>query len=122
MTTIQKTIVTATLAILAGAGIYEARQASQSRDQVQALQQQQGLLAGQLRQLQGERDAATNRLALLAEGMASTKSNNTELLKLRGEVTRLRAAAGETVLLPANVPHAVHAVERFKMLLTMLRG
>jgi len=33
----------------------------------------------------------------------------------------VRAMAGETVLMPANVPHAVTAVERFKMLLTMIR-
>jgi len=32
------------------------------------------------------------------------------------------ARAGETVLMPANVPHAVHAKQRFKMLLTMIRG
>ena len=30
--------------------------------------------------------------------------------------------AGETILLPANVPHALRAVERFKMLLIMLRS
>ena len=29
---------------------------------------------------------------------------------------------GETVLMPANVPHAVNARQRFKMLLTMIRG
>jgi quercetin dioxygenase-like cupin family protein len=32
------------------------------------------------------------------------------------------ARAGEAVLMPANVPHALHAPVRFKMLLTMLRG
>ena len=32
------------------------------------------------------------------------------------------AAAGETVLMPANVPHGLKAVERFKMLLVMLKG
>ena len=32
------------------------------------------------------------------------------------------AAAGETVLMPANVPHAVQASQRFKMVLTMIRG
>jgi len=32
------------------------------------------------------------------------------------------AVAGELVLMPANVPHAVKAVKRFKMLLTMLRA
>lgn len=32
------------------------------------------------------------------------------------------AKAGETTLMPANVPHAVNARQRFKMLLTMIRG
>ena len=32
------------------------------------------------------------------------------------------ASAGETVLMPANVPHGLKAVERFKMLLLMLKG
>jgi quercetin dioxygenase-like cupin family protein len=32
------------------------------------------------------------------------------------------ARAGETVLMPADVPHAVRARARFKMLLTMLRS
>jgi quercetin dioxygenase-like cupin family protein len=43
-----------------------------------------------------------------------------------GELTiggeRVVARAGELVLMPANVPHAVHAPARFKMLLTMIRG
>jgi hypothetical protein len=39
MTTIQKTIVAATLAAAVGTGIYQARQVSHLRDQVQALQQ-----------------------------------------------------------------------------------
>ena len=30
--------------------------------------------------------------------------------------------AGETVLMPAEVPHAVKAIERFKMLLILIRG
>ena len=30
--------------------------------------------------------------------------------------------AGETVLMPAGVPHAVKATQRFKMLLIMIRG
>lgn len=32
------------------------------------------------------------------------------------------AKAGETVLMPADVPHALDAVKNFKMLLTMIRG
>jgi quercetin dioxygenase-like cupin family protein len=34
---------------------------------------------------------------------------------------KVAARTGQTVLLPANVPHAVHAVTKFKMLLTMVR-
>ena len=92
MTALQKTIVTATIAVLAGVGIYEARQASQLRGQVQTLQQQQ---AGQIQQLQRERDDATNRLASLTDAIESKALDNSELLKLRGKVTRLQAAAQE---------------------------
>lgn len=31
-------------------------------------------------------------------------------------------AAGEMILMPANVPHALQAAERFKMMLVMIRG
>lgn len=41
-------------------------------------------------------------------------------LTIGGE--KVAAATGETVLMPANVPHAVRAVAKFKMLLTMIRG
>lgn len=30
--------------------------------------------------------------------------------------------AGEMIVMPANVPHAVNAIEQFKMLLTMIKG
>jgi quercetin dioxygenase-like cupin family protein len=46
---------------------------------------------------------------------------------LEGEVVltiggkAVAAAAGQTVVMPANVPHAVKAVTRLKMLLTMIR-
>lgn len=29
---------------------------------------------------------------------------------------------GEFIIMPANIPHALQAVERFKMLLTMVKG
>lgn len=29
---------------------------------------------------------------------------------------------GECIIMPANISHALHAVEKFKMLLTMIRG
>jgi quercetin dioxygenase-like cupin family protein len=34
----------------------------------------------------------------------------------------LQAKAGESVLMPANQPHALKALSRFKMLLTMIRA
>ncbi len=34
----------------------------------------------------------------------------------------VRVSAGEIIIMPANVPHAVVAEERFKMLLTMIRA
>lgn len=30
--------------------------------------------------------------------------------------------AGQSVIMPANIPHALHAVKQFKMLLTMIKG
>jgi quercetin dioxygenase-like cupin family protein len=30
--------------------------------------------------------------------------------------------AGQTIIMPANIPHAVKAVEKFKMVLTMIRS
>ncbi|KOA19157.1 cupin domain protein [Clostridium homopropionicum DSM 5847] len=30
--------------------------------------------------------------------------------------------AGETIIMPSNVPHGLEAVERFKMLLTVIKG
>lgn len=35
---------------------------------------------------------------------------------------KVLAIAGQFVIMPANVPHAVKAAQRFKMLLTMLRS
>lgn len=34
----------------------------------------------------------------------------------------LRATAGEAILLPANQPHSLKAIRKFKMLLTMIRS
>jgi RNA polymerase sigma factor (sigma-70 family) len=91
MTTLQKAVTTATLAIVAGAGIHQAFRASQLRGQVQTLQQQQRLLAEQMQQLQRERDDATQRLS----SRAVQKSSDADLLKLRAEVTALRQTARE---------------------------
>lgn len=88
MTTIQKAFVTATVAVLAGAGIYEARQASHRQDEVQALHQSQGSLINQLEQLRNQYKTATN-----AQSLSRDQFN--ELLRLRGEVGNLRSKAKE---------------------------
>jgi RNA polymerase sigma factor (sigma-70 family) len=96
MTLLQKTVVTAALAIVAGVAIYQAHQASQLREQNQALQQQLAPLADQLQQLQHERDQASNRLAGMSEELALAKKNPSDVLKLRGEVTTLRKEKSES--------------------------
>ena len=97
MTTLQKTAITAVLAAAVGTGIFEAHQAAQLHHQVQTLQQQQAPLIAQLQQLQNEHAAATNRLASLLTENEQLKSNpnQMELLKLRGEVTRLQNEAND---------------------------
>ena len=92
MTAFQKTIVTATIAVLAGVGIYEARQASQLREHVQTLQQQQAPLVEQIQQLQGVHEKAIEQLATLREDNERLNLATAELPKLRGENARLRTS------------------------------
>ncbi len=111
MTAMQKTLVTATVAVLAGAGIYEARQAAQLRDQVQAFQQQQVSQGQQVEELTRERDEAANALAALREENGRLGRDATELVRLRGEVARLRtvdreAARSQPPALSVNDPFA----------------
>jgi hypothetical protein len=98
MTTLQKSIIGATLAVAVGTGIYEARQASVSRSQLQTLQQQQEPLAEHIDQLTRDRDSAASKLAVLQNDLSRLQSDNERLrrdaadqAKLRGEETRLRA-------------------------------
>ncbi len=106
MTALQKTIVTATVAVLTGAGIYEARHAALLRAQVQTLQQQQAALTETIKQLQEDRDDAANRVALLTKSPPKYDKSASELLRLRGEVGRLRRESTE-----ANVPITHDTVE-----------
>jgi RNA polymerase sigma factor (sigma-70 family) len=101
MTTAQKLIVTVTVAALAGAGIYEARQVARLNRQVRALQQQQGPLAAQVQQLTQERDDAANKLTAALDENEKWRREATEVPKLRGDVTQasreladLKAQAG----------------------------
>jgi len=36
--------------------------------------------------------------------------------------TAFNLIAGDSIIMPANVPHAIYATTRFKMLLTMIKG
>jgi RNA polymerase sigma factor (sigma-70 family) len=104
MTALQKTIVAATVAILAGAGIYEAHHASQLGDQVQTLQQQQAPLTQRIQQLERERGDATNSLASLTQEIAEIKRDSGELLRLRSEVMQLRGDLTKSKGADANDP------------------
>jgi len=90
MTTLQKTLTTAALALAVGSGIYEARQASRLHDQVQTLQQQQAPLAEQIAQLKADNESLGNRLAQANKSPSLSSDRLRELLKLRGEVGLLR--------------------------------
>jgi len=59
-----------------------------------------------------EHTAPFDAMVQILDGMAE--------LKIGGKA--VKAQAGETVVMPAGVPHSLHAVERFKMLLVMIRG
>jgi quercetin dioxygenase-like cupin family protein len=49
-----------------------------------------------------------------------------EILDGQAELTiggkKVTASAGDFVIMPANIPHAVQSVSKFKMLLIMIRG
>lgn len=93
MTTIQKTLIAAAAAGAIALGVYQARQVSNLRAQVQSLErqaQQDRELSNELRELQREHDRATNALAALTAENAALKKNPNDVLRLRGEVGRLR--------------------------------
>lgn len=96
MTTLNKTLITATVAVLAGVGIYEARQAANARAQVQKLEEQQTPLTEQIRQLQLDRDNLASKLDALRGDNERLNRNTGELLKLRSEIGRLRTAARDS--------------------------
>ncbi len=105
MTTLQKTLIGATLALAAGTGIYEVHRAAQLSARNQALEQQQLSFAGQLQSLQGELNKATNQLADLAaeNNRLKSGSDDSELLKLRGQIALLRTDSEQLAQLRAAI-------------------
>jgi quercetin dioxygenase-like cupin family protein len=53
------------------------------------------------------------------DAMAQVMEGNAEIVIDR---VPYQLAAGDTIIMPANITHAVNAVEQFKMVLTMIRG
>ena len=96
MTTMQKTLIAATLAAALGTGVYENRRASAMRAEVEKLEQQQAPLLEQVNGLKRERDHAAARYAGLQHENEQLRQTMAEVPKLRGEVARLRATQKET--------------------------
>ena len=86
MTTIQKTLITATLAAALGTSIYEARQASILRAEVEA----KHLDSLSLTVLRQENEKLSAELARNHESPATDRRQLLELMRLRGQVTLLR--------------------------------
>ena len=128
MTALQKSIVAATVVALAGMEFYQARQASQLHEQVQTLQQQQGPLAAQNHQLLQERDDLARQLSAARISNDQPSGSVNELLRLRGEVTRLRQSAQELAQLKAaaaatgNDPAIEATLKSWATLATQLRA
>jgi hypothetical protein len=95
MTTLQKTLIAVTVGAAVGIGIYEARQNAELHGLVITLTRQQASVAEQIQQLTRERDEAKSRLTTRDDAVANAKGNSTEVLKLRGEVARLRGEASQ---------------------------
>jgi len=102
MTTLQKILVTASVTLLAGASIFEAHEASQLRGQNLALQQQQATLQKQIDDLQHAPAVVAARPAMTDADAVAAKNAQAELLRLRGEVTRLRLAATDSAGSPSD--------------------
>ncbi len=86
MTMLQKTLVTVTVAGLAGAGIYEAKQAHDARNAVAKLQAKQTPLAMEIARLQAEANKLSELLADAKDQKQLTQAQFNELLKLRGRM------------------------------------
>jgi RNA polymerase sigma factor (sigma-70 family) len=102
MTTLQKAAVTASLAILAGAGIYEAAQNSKLRDQIQTIQEDQASKSARMSVLESANADLSNQVARTKIAQAMSKSEFNELLKLRGQATQAQAVSRELAKLKSN--------------------
>jgi RNA polymerase sigma factor (sigma-70 family) len=93
MTTLQKIAVTAVLTVTAGAGLYEAKQAADTRAEVQQLKAQQAPMTQEIAQLRAEDAQLSNLVTQAKEQKQLTAAQFNELLKLRGQVTAKQSIA-----------------------------
>lgn len=100
MTALQKAVLTITIVGLAGAGLYEVRQAAKWREQNLTLQTQH---IEHIESLQREREDLARRLSAMADEIEAARGGSTELLKLRSEVTHLRLLSNELTRLQAGL-------------------
>jgi cell division protein FtsB len=92
---IQQPLTTVTLVAAISLGILEARKASSLSSKNQLLQQQEGALTDQIEQLRRERNDAAGKLATLRNDDEALDRNTRELLRLRGEVGKLKRELAE---------------------------
>jgi len=90
MTTLQKAVIGAALAVAVTAGVYETLQSARAGEEKLGIQQQQAPLVEQVEQMTQDRDEAKRRLDSLRAEHERLVGNAAELLKLRSEVARLR--------------------------------
>ena len=90
MTTLPKSIVIIVLVICLGIAIYEAHRAPALEAELQVLQGQIASLAAQAQQQESERAAAEHQAQEAEPPGRASNADNSELLRLRGEVSLLR--------------------------------
>jgi RNA polymerase sigma factor (sigma-70 family) len=90
MTSFSKAAVTAVLAVTVATAVHQTLQATRSRSALLSLQQEQTNQDDRMKQLASERDEAQRQLVALRDEKAKSNNKDAELLRLRGEVTRLK--------------------------------
>jgi hypothetical protein len=102
MTTLQKAIIGATLALAVGINSYQGRHNSKLRDRLQTARQQFAQLTEQARQLTNARDSTFQTVGALRAEKDRVSRNTAEEVRLRGEVARLRTNAHQIARLKAK--------------------
>lgn len=106
MTTLQKTLFSTVLAVAIAAGLNEVRKSSGLRAKLSAQQDEHALLADQLAQSNHAREESLRQAAAL---QSKNQNDAAELVRMRGEVARLRRQLAEVAAArptPAALPAA----------------